>query len=47
MVRVVANDLGNRDSIPSRVVSKTQKMVLVPSLLNTQHYKVQTKSKVE
>ena len=40
----LAGDLG---SIPSRVIPKTQKMVLDASLLNTQHYKVRIKSKVE
>ena len=37
-------DLG---SIPGRVIPKTQKMVLDASLLNTQHYKVRIKGKVE
>ena len=39
-----AGDLG---SIPGRVIPKTQKMVLDASLLNTQHYKVRIKGKVE
>ena len=30
-----------------RVISKTQKMVLDAALLNTQHYKVRIKAKVE
>ena len=30
-----------------KVIPKTQKMVLDASLLNSQHYKVQIKSKVE
>ena len=47
MVKVFANDQGDLDSIPDRVVPKTQKMVFDASLLNTQHYKVQIKSKVE
>ena len=34
-------------SIPGRVIPKTQKMVLDASLLNTQHYKVRIKGKVE
>ena len=34
-------------SIPGRVISKTQKIVLDASLLNTQHYKVHFKGKVE
>ena len=33
------NSLGDHDSIPSRVIPKTQKMVLDTDLLNTQHYK--------
>ena len=37
--------LQGRGSIPSRVIPKTQKMVLDASLLNTQHYKVWIKSK--
>ena len=32
---------------PGRVIPKTQKMVLDASLLNTQHYKVRIKGKVE
>ena len=36
-----------RGSIPGRVMPKTQKMVLDAALLNTQHYKVKIKSKVE
>ena len=47
MVRVFANDPGDLGSIPGRVISKTQKMVLNASLLNTQHYKVRIKGKVE
>ena len=38
MVGVFANGSGDRDSIPSRVIPKTQKMLLDASLLNTQHY---------
>ena len=34
-VRVFANGLGDRGSIPGRVIPKTQKMVLDPSLLNS------------
>ena len=41
------NGLGDLGSIPSWVMPKTQKMVLDASLLNTQRYKVQIKSKVE
>ena len=47
MVRMFANDPGNLGSISSRVIPKTQKMILDASLLNTQHYKVQIKCKVE
>ena len=47
MVREFANDLGDRASIPGRVISKTQKMELDATLLNTQHYKVKIKGKVE
>ena len=41
------NGPGDLRSIPGRVISKTQKMVLDASLLNTQQYKVEIKSKVE
>ena len=47
MSRVFANGLGGRSSIPSRVIPKTQKMVLDAALLNTQHHKVRIKGKVE
>ena len=47
MVRVFANGLGDLGSIPGRVIPKTFKMVLDTSLLNTQHYKVRIKGKVE
>ena len=46
-VRVFANGPGDLGSIPDRVIPKTQKMVLDASLLNTQHYKVRIKGKVE
>ena len=42
-----ANDPGDLGSIPGRVIPKTQKVVLDASLLNTQHYKVRIKGKVE
>ena len=45
--RGFANGLGDRDSIPGRVIPKTLKMVLDTSLLNTQHYKLRIKGKVE
>ena len=47
MVRVFANGLGELGSIPGRVIPKTPKMVLDATLLNTQHYKVRIKGKVE
>ena len=47
MVRVFSNDPGDLGSIPGRVIPKTLKMVLDASLLNTQHYKVRIKGKVE
>ena len=34
-------------SIPGQVIPKTQKIALDATLLNTQHYKVQIKGKVE
>ena len=46
-VRVFANGPGDLGSIPGRVIPKTQKMVLDASLLNTQHFKVRIKGKVE
>ena len=45
--RVFANGSGDLGSIPGHVFPKTLKMVLDTSLLNTQHYKVRIKSKVE
>ena len=47
MRKVFANGPGDRDSIPGRVIPKTQKMVLDAALLNTRHYKVRFKDKVE
>ena len=45
---VFANGSGDQSSIPGGVIPKVQKkMVLDASLLNTQHYKVRIKSKVE
>ena len=46
-VTVFANSPGDLGSIPGQVIPKTQKMVLYASLLNTQHYKVWIKGKVE
>ena len=45
--RVFTNGLEDLGSIPGRVIPKTLKMVLDTSLLNTQHYKVRIKGKVE
>ena len=42
-----ANGPGDRGSIPGRVIPKIQKIVLDVTLLNTQHYKVRIKGKVE
>ena len=47
MSRVFDNGPGDRGSILGRVILKTQKMVLDVALLNTQHYKVRIKGKVE
>ena len=47
MARVFANGPGDMGSILGRVIPKILKMVLDASLLNTQHYKVQIKGKVE
>ena len=42
-----ANGPGDSDSIPGRVIPKTQEMVLNATLLYIQHYKVRIKGKVE
>ena len=47
MSRVFANSPGDLGSVPGWVIPKTQKMVLDATLLNTQHYKVRIKGKVE
>ena len=47
MSRVFANGPGDRDSIPGRVIPKTQKVVLDTALLNNRYYKVRVKGKVE
>ena len=47
MSRVFANGPEDRGSILGRVILKTQKMVIDATLLNTQHYKVRIKGKVE
>ena len=43
--RVFANGPGDLGSITSRVIQKTQKIVLDASLLNTQNYKVCNRGK--
>ena len=47
MSRVFANGPGDWGSILGRVIPKTEKMLLDTALLNTQHYKVSIKAKVE
>ena len=47
MARVFANGPGDPGSIPGRAIPKSLKMVLDATLLNTQHYKVRIKGKVE
>ncbi len=47
MVRVFSNGPVDLGLIPGRVIPKTLKIVLDVSLLNTQHYKVRIKGKVE
>ena len=47
MRRVFTKGPGDRGSIPGQVIPKTQKMVLDGALLNSQHYKVRIKDKVE
>ena len=47
ILRVFANGPGDRGSISDRVITKTQKMILDAALLNTQHYNVRIKGKVE
>ena len=42
-----ANGSEDQGSIPGRVTQKIQKIVLDATLLNTQHYKVQIKDKVD
>ena len=45
--RVFVNSPRDRGSIPGRVIPKTQKIVIVAALLNTQYYKVKINGKVE
>ena len=47
MSRVFVNGPEDWGSIPGQVIPKTQKMVLDATLLNTQHYKVRVRGKVE
>ena len=47
MSRMFANGPGGRGSIPGQVIPKTKKMVLDANLLNTQHYNLRIKGKVE
>ena len=47
MSRVFDNGPGDWGSVPGWAIPKTQKMVLDAALLNTQHYKVRIKGKVE
>ena len=47
MSRVFVNGQGDWSSIPGQVIPKTQKMVLVATLLYIQNYKVGIKGKVE
>ena len=47
MSRVFVNGPGDWSLIPGLVIPKTQTMVLDATLLNTEHYKVWIKGKVE
>ena len=47
MSRVFANRLGDKVSIPGRVIPKTQNMVPDSASLNTQHYEIRIKGKME
>ena len=47
MSRVFINSPGDLGSILGQVMPGTQKMVFDAALLNTQHYKVSIKGKVE
>ena len=47
MSRVFGNGPGDEGVIPGRVIPKTQKIVLDAALLNSLHYKVRIKGKVE
>ena len=45
--RVFVNSLGDRSSIPDRIIPKTPKTILDDSLLNIEYFKVDIKGKVE
>ena len=47
MGRVLTDGQGDQNLIPGRVLPKIQKMVIDAFLLNSQHYKVRIKGKVE
>ena len=47
MSTVFANGHADRGSILGQVIPKTQKLVLDAAFLNTQHYKIRIKGKVE
>ena len=47
MSRVFGNGTGDWGSIRGQIIPKTQKMVLYAAYINTQHYKVRVKGKVE
>ena len=47
MSRLFINGPGDQVLIPGQVIQKTKKIVLDSTLLNTQHYKVRIKGKVE
>ena len=47
MSTVLANSPGDQGPIPGQVITKAQKIVLDTSLINTQHYKLRIKDKVE
>ena len=47
MNRVFSNGSEDQGSIPGRAIPKAQKMLLDAALLNSQHYKVRIKGKVE
>ena len=47
MSRVFANGQEDRDSILGRIIPKPQKTLLDATLLNTQHYNIRIKAKME